>query len=254
MVELKQVDAGYDGKEIIKSVNISFKEGEITSIIGKNGCGKTTLLKVASRQMKPYQGEVLLDGKNIYDYENKELAKKVSFLPQARNIPQISVQALVLHGRFPYLTFPRNPSAKDNEIAENAMKTVGVWKYQNKNINELSGGERQKVYIAMVLAQDTDIVFLDEPTTYLDINQQLEILCLMKNLKQLGKTVIMVIHDISAALCYSDKVCLMDHGEIVIYESPQAVYESKEIERVFHVTCEHVSNNSCIEGFLFGLQ
>ncbi len=115
-----------------------------------------------------------------------------------------------------------------------------IEKYKNKNIRELSGGQRQKVYIAMVLAQDTDIVFLDEPTTYLDINHQLEILEIVKNLKYMGKTVVMVIHDLNSSLTFSDMVCLMDKGEIIIYDKPQTVYESGEIEKIFNINCHEV--------------
>lgn len=253
MINLRQVTAGYGKKDIIKDINISFEKGKITSIIGKNGCGKTTLLKVASGLLKPNKGHVLIDGKDLLSFESKELAKRVSYLPQARNIPQVDVSTLVYHGRFPYLSFPGKLSGNDMAIAQNAMKTAGVLAYCNKNMNELSGGERQKAYIAMVLAQDTEIVFLDEPTTYLDINHQLEIFQLIAKLKQLGKTIIMVIHDISAALHYSDMICFMDNGQIVMHDQPQAIYESGEIERIFNVTCEHLTANNTLESYIFRL-
>lgn len=145
-----------------------------------------------------------------------------------------------MHGRFPYLGFPRIPRDEDKLIVEEAIYMLGIRKYRDKNIKELSGGERQKVYIAMILAQDTDIVFLDEPTTYLDINHQLEILEIVKELKKMGKTVVMVIHDLNSALTYSDNVCLMDKGQVIIYDKPQVVYESKEIEKIFDINCQEV--------------
>jgi ABC-type cobalamin/Fe3+-siderophores transport system ATPase subunit len=145
-----------------------------------------------------------------------------------------------MHGRFPYLGFPRIPANEDKLKVREALYTLGIEKYRNKNIRELSGGQRQKVYIAMVLAQDTDVVFLDEPTTYLDINHQLEILEIVKNLKKMGKTVVMVIHDLNSALTFSDMVCLMDKGEVVIYDKPQAIYESGKIEEIFNVKCHEV--------------
>lgn len=254
MIELKGVNAGYNGKSVLNDINITFQNNEIISVIGKNGCGKTTLLKVAANQLKPLHGDVFIDNKRICDYKRKELAKKVSFLPQIRNVPQINVESLVLHGRFPHLSFARNPVERDMEIVENALRTVGLWEHRNKNINELSGGERQKAYIAMVLSQDTDYIFLDEPTTYLDINHQLEIMHLIKELKKIGKTIVMVIHDISMALCHSDKVCLMNQGEIIMYECPQTVFESRAIEQVFNIMCKQILTDQLVKGYLFGLK
>lgn len=240
MIRLKDINAGYKGIRIIKDINISFEDGSITSIIGKNGCGKTTLLKTASNLLKPFSGDVLLNGESIYNISSKNLARKISFLPQIRNVPNISVYNLVMHGRFPYLGFPRIPQTEDKAIVENALEKLEIKRHRNKNLKELSGGERQKVYIAMVLAQDTDYIFLDEPTTYLDINHQLEILDIIKELKAMGKTVIMVIHDLNSALTYSDRVCLIDKGKIVIHDTPKAVYNSGEIEKVFQVKCDEV--------------
>ena len=190
--------------------------------------------------LKPFSGDITLDGESIYNIPDKKLARKISFLPQIRNAPNISVYSLVMHGRFPYLEFTRIPKDEDKAIVENALERLGLKKYRNKNVKELSGGERQKVYLAMVLAQDTDYIFLDEPTTYLDINHQLEILDIIKELMNMGRGVIMAIHDLNSALTYSDKVCLLDKGGIVMFDTPEAVYNSREIERVFHVKCDKV--------------
>lgn len=241
MLRLDKVSAGYMGLNIIEDISLSFEKGKIISIIGKNGCGKTTLLKTASRLLKPYSGDILLDGKSIFNMASKEVAKHISYLPQNRDVPSIKAYDLVMHGRFPYLGFPRIPTSEDKRIVEDAIERLGITDYKDKNIRDLSGGERQKVYIGMILAQDTDLIFLDEPTTYLDINHQLEILEMVKGLKKMGKTIVMVIHDLNSALTYSDKVCLMDKGEIVIYDSPKAVYESKLIEKVFKIKCEEIS-------------
>jgi ABC-type cobalamin/Fe3+-siderophores transport system ATPase subunit len=240
VISLKDVTAGYKGIEVIKNINISFEKGNITSIIGKNGCGKTTLLKTASKLLMPFSGDIMLNGESIYNVPDKSIAKKISFLPQIRNAPNISVYNLVMHGRFPYLGFPRIPKDQDKAIVENALEKLGIKRYRDKNLRELSGGQRQKVYIAMLLAQDTDYIFLDEPTTFLDINHQLEILEIIKELKNMGKAVIIVIHDLNSALTYCDKICLIDRGEVVAFDTPKVVYGSGEIERVFNVKCDKV--------------
>lgn len=240
MIKLNNISAGYNKVEVIKNINIEFEEGSITSIIGKNGCGKTTLLKTASNLLKPFSGNITIQNTDISSLSNKELAKKISFLPQNRVTPNITVFNLVMHGRYPYLGFTRTPQKEDKEVAKKAIENMGLSKYVDKNIQELSGGQRQKVYIAMVLAQNTDIIFLDEPTTYLDINHQLEILEVLKNLKYMGKTIVMVLHDLCNALTYSDKICLMENGKVVIYDTPQAVYECKAIDRVFKINSAQV--------------
>lgn len=240
MVKLNNITAGYNKTKIIKNINIAFEEGSVTSIIGKNGCGKTTLLKTASNLLKPFSGEITIRDEDISNIPNKELAKKLSFLPQFRTVPNITVYNLVMHGRYPYLGFLRTPQKKDKEIANKAIEDMELEKYINKNIHELSGGQRQKVYIAVVLAQDTDIIFLDEPTTYLDINHQLEILEAIKKLKKMGKTIVMVLHDLNSALSCSDRICLMEKGEIVIYDTPQVVFESGEIDRIFNISSTQV--------------
>lgn len=240
MIKLKEVSAGYNGVEIIKNIDISFEKGTITSIIGKNGCGKTTLIKTASNLIKPFSGDITFNEKSIYKLSKNEIAKRICFLPQIRNIPNMTVQSLVMHGRFPYLGFSRIPQIEDKMIVEEAMIKMGIINFKNKNIMELSGGERQKVYIAMVLAQNTEIIFLDEPTTYLDINYQLEILKIIKELNKIGKTIVMVLHNLNNAFTYSDKICLMEAGRIVIYDSPQLVFSSGEINRVFNIYGEQV--------------
>lgn len=160
-----------------------------------------------------------------------------------------------MHGRYPYLDFLRVPQQKDKEIVQKTIEDMALGKYINKNIYELSGGQRQKVYIAMLLAQDTDIIFLDEPTTYLDINHQLEILEIIKRLKKMGKTIVMVLHDLNNALSYSDKICLMDKGEIVIYDSPEKVFESREIDRVFKVYSSQITfEDEMPKQYLFNLK
>lgn len=252
MIRLKDVNAGYNRVEVIKNINISFEKGTITTIIGKNGCGKTTLLRTASNLLRPFNGKILVKNRDISKIPIKELAKRLSFLPQLRDTPNITVYNLAMHGRFPYLGFSRIPQKEDKAIVMGAIENMGLREITDKNIQELSGGQRQKAFIAMVLAQDTDIIFLDEPTTYLDINHQLEILEVIKRLKSMGKTIVMVLHDLSNALSYSDKICLMEKGKIVMHDTPQAVFDSGEIDRIFNISSEQVLvKNKSLKQYIF---
>lgn len=144
MIKLSNITAGYNKVEIIKNINIDFEEGTITSVIGKNGCGKTTLLKAASNLLKPFRGQITINGEDISSITDKELAKKVSFLPQLRAVPNITVYNLVMHGRYPYLGFSRTPQKQDKEIVENAIESMGLVKYIDKNVQDLSGGTASK--------------------------------------------------------------------------------------------------------------
>ncbi|MDI9496992.1 MAG: ABC transporter ATP-binding protein [Bacillota bacterium] len=240
MIELRDISAGYNRTRILHNINLSFEKGSITSIIGKNGCGKTTLLKTAASILKPLAGTVSLDGRDIATFPGKELAKLLSFLPQTRSIPNITAYNLVMHGRYPYLGFSRTPREEDRDIVRQAIESLNLEEYIHKNVRQLSGGQCQKVYLAMLLAQNTDLVFLDEPTIYLDINHKLEILEVIRQLKEMGKTIVMVLHDLGNALMYSDRVCLLDQGEVVIFDSPEKVFESGEIDRVFHVSSTQI--------------
>lgn len=241
MISLKNVTAGYNGREIIKNINISFEEGTITTIIGKNGCGKTTLLKTSSNLLKTMSGEILIDinGKNfdLSTMKNQDIAQHISYLPQSKEVPNITVYGLVMHGRFPYLNFSRIPKISDKKIVDEAIELMGLERYKNCYLQELSGGQRQKSFIAMVLAQNTDVIFLDEPTTYLDINHQLEIIETVKKLKKLKKTIVMVLHDLNLAFSCSDKICLMDNGIVSVYDSPENVIKSRKINEIFNIRC-----------------
>lgn len=235
MLELQSVSGGYDGVNKLYDISLTAADGQILSIIGPNGSGKSTLLRMMSGLQLPYAGNVLLDGRPICRMARRELARSLSYLPQGRNIPAISVSSLVMHGRFPYLGYPRRYSRNDIDIAEQAMAWAGVLPLKECDMAKLSGGERQKVYLAMLLTQDTRVILMDEPATYLDIAHQLEIMRLVRKLRAAGKTVVMVLHDINLALSYSDLVAVMRQGRLEMAEQPAKVFESGILDEVFGI-------------------
>ena len=235
MIELRNISGGYDGEKQLSDLSLMIPEQSITTIIGPNGCGKSTLLRIISGLHKPYSGEVCLNGTAIASMTANELAKTVSFLPQTRNPANIRAESLVLHGRFPYMGYPRRYREEDKKAAREAMEWAGVTHLRKRSVATLSGGERQKVYIAMLLAQGTPIVLMDEPTSYLDISHKFDVIRLAQQMKASGKTVIMVLHELDLALEYSDQVILMDKGSIRICASPQNVYKSGFMEDIFKI-------------------
>lgn len=235
MLELKNVCAGYDRREVLHGVSAIMEAGKITVLAGPNGCGKSTLLKTAAGMLEKTAGEIIVDQKTVEQYRTGELAKKIAYLPQSRNVPDISVRRMVLHGRFPYLSYPRHYGKKDLEITEQALQWVGMQEYADKNMNELSGGMQQKVYIAMALAQDTPVIMMDEPTTFLDIVHQAKLMEITRKLADEGKAVVLVLHDLSAALRIADQIVVMRHGEIAGKGSSEEVFESGILDEVFGI-------------------
>lgn len=235
MIRLEGVSAGYYDKEIIKDISFECRDGEITVIVGNNGCGKSTVIKTACGILKTVRGSVTVDGKNISEYKPKELARHVSVLPQVRNVPSITAKSLVMHGRFPYMGFPRTASKEDKLAVEHAMEIADVKKFENTDVSALSGGERQRVYIAMLLAQNTKTVLLDEPATFLDIGCQFEVIDLIASLRQQGKAVVCVMHDLSQALSVADNVLLMDRGEQIYLGDAKGLVDSGLIQKIMKV-------------------
>ena len=241
MLEFKNVSVSIGKKNILDDISVSFEKGKITTIVGPNGCGKTTLLQTLIGIGDVVSGEILLEGDSFLKMPLRERAKKISFLPQIRErIPNMSVKGFIEHGRFPYSGFSRKLSGEDVNAVNKAMETTGVTQYKDMLITELSGGVRQRVYLAMQLAQECPYIILDEPMTFLDFAGQREMLGIIKNLNNKGKAVIMVLHDLNQALQISDKIVIMQERKIIMSGSPCDCLQSNVIEKVFGCRLESI--------------
>lgn len=236
----RELKAGYDNKVIIENMNITLPENKISVIIGGNGCGKSTLLKTFCRIGKVMDGEILLDHQSVSNYNSKELAQTVGLLPQSPVVPEgISVVDLVSRGRFPYQKFMKGLSKEDYEAVKEALELMNISHLSDCSVDELSGGQRQRVWIALSLAQQTDILFLDEPTTYLDLAYQVEILELLKGLNRKKKTtIVMVLHELNMAVRYADYIFAMKSGKLVNEGTPKEVVTTELLEEVFDLRAE----------------
>lgn len=236
-IEVKNLQVKYGEKIALSDANMEIARGEIVTIIGPNGSGKSTLIKSIARCLKSSNGEIIVDGININSYSTKMLAKKMAILPQVKHISgDITVKSLVSYGRYPHLGFGRRLDNKDREIIDWAIEKTGLVNLKERNVMTLSGGERQRAWIAMALAQKPEILILDEPTTYLDISYQLEVLELIKQLNEsLGITVIMVLHDLNQAARYSDNIYVLMDGKVCNYGKPKNIIKSKLLKDIFRI-------------------
>lgn len=237
--QAERLTAGYDNKTILHDISVTIPSNEISIIIGANGCGKSTLLKTMARLIKPVSGQVTLDGKPIHKIPSKQLARVLGLLPQSPIVPEgITVSDLVGRGRFPHHSFLKGWTKKDYEAVAKAMEMMNITEFADCHIDELSGGQRQRVWIAMALAQKTDILFLDEPTTYLDITYQVEILDLLTDLNEkYGTTIVMVLHDINLSARYADHIFALHKGKLAAEGAPAEVITSSLIKEIFGLDC-----------------
>ncbi len=237
-MEINQVTVSHDGtKHHLNGVTTAIQKGEITTIIGPNGCGKSTLLNVMARNNRPMEGQARLENRDLVEYKPKEFAKKFAIVYQQNETPQdLTVEKLVMFGRMPYSSLLKKKTQEDEEAVTWALSCTNLLGKRENDLSALSGGERQRVWIAMALAQKSEMLCLDEPTTYLDIYYQLELLELVKNLnEQHGLTIVMVLHDINQAIRYSDHIILMNEGKIVAEGEPKTVITKEIIKEVYGV-------------------
>jgi len=242
MVRLYTYDLniGYGEQLIVKNLSVQIPDRKVTAIIGSNGCGKSTLLKAITRIISQQSGAVLLDGKNISEENTKTLATKMAILPQSpESASGLTVGEIVSYGRFPYQKGFGRLTRRDIEVIDWALEVTGTIDFKFRPVDALSGGQRQRVWIAMALAQETDIIFLDEPTTYLDMAHQLEVLELLQKLNiEQGRTIVMVLHDLNQAARFADYMIAMKNGHIVKAGNGQEVMTRDVLKEVFQIDAE----------------
>lgn len=238
----EKLDIAYDDTLIVKALNMNIPHGKITSIIGPNGCGKSTVLKAVGRILKPRNGMVYLSGDDIRKLSTKEIARKMAILPQTPTAPSgLTVSELVTYGRFPHQRGFGKLTPEDKKIVKWAIFVTKLTELEHREVDTLSGGQRQRVWIAMALAQQTDLILLDEPTTYLDLAHQLEVLELLFGLNRNQKvTIVMVLHDLNLAARFSDYMIAIRGGNIIRHGGPDEVMRPGVLRDVFSIDAEVV--------------
>ncbi|MDM5155912.1 ABC transporter ATP-binding protein [Bacillus sp. DX1.1] len=234
---VENLETSYEKFTVFRDLNVEIQEGKVTTIIGPNGCGKSTLLKTMGRILKQKNGKVYLQGQDLHTIPTKQIAKQLALLPQNPIAPgELKVEELISYGRYPHRNNVNKISSKDKEIIEWAMDITKTTAFRKRQIANLSGGQRQKVWLAMALAQETEVLLLDEPTTYLDMSHQLEVLQIAERLNKEHKcTVVMVLHDINHAARFSDEIIAMKEGKIVTTGRPVEIITNEVLKNVFHI-------------------
>ncbi|MGL5650257.1 MAG: ABC transporter ATP-binding protein [Paraclostridium sp.] len=233
MIQVENLIKKYSNKNVVDKVSINIEKGKITSFIGPNGAGKSTVLSMITRLMKKDNGEVLIDGKRLEEWDNKELSKKIAILKQSNNINlKLTIRELVSFGRYPHSE--GRLTKEDGKYIDEAIDFMKLKDIQNKYLDELSGGQRQRAYIAMVIAQNTEYVFLDEPLNNLDMKHSVEMMKVLRNLcDELGKTVVLVMHDINYTSCYSDYIVALKDGKIANHGKTQDIINKEVLEGIY---------------------
>lgn len=245
----KDVTIKYGKSLVVEDVNIEFPKGKTTTIIGSNGCGKSSLLKTIPRVVVPERGEVFFSDKPIRKYNPKELAKRIAYLPQVHQSPSdIDVKTLVSYGRYPHKKFTGGLTKHDRAVIDETIELTGLTHLSNRVLTTLSGGERQRAWIAMIICQQPEILVLDEPITYLDIGYQLEVMEMIKSLgEQLNITIVMVLHDINLAARYSHHLISIENHHVHIQDSPRAMMNEENLNKIFRIGAQihEDSKNNC---------
>lgn len=235
MIELRGVEAGYHRQLVLHGIDLALLPGEVLVLVGPNGSGKSTLLRTALGLVPCRAGTVLYNGEPLERLTPRQVALQAAFLSQSRTVPSITARWMVLHGRFPHLSYPRHYRPEDYRIVQQALEEVDAADLALRPVTELSGGQRQKVYLAMAIAQQTPTIFMDEPTTFLDIAHQLKVMRLARRLAQGGKAVVMVLHDLPLALAGAHRLAVLEEGRLVCTGTPEEIYNSSVLERVFDI-------------------
>lgn len=243
-IQTRDLTLGYDAEDVIKGLATQIPAGKITSVVGPNGCGKSTLLRSMARLMKPRNGAVLLDGHDISELPTREVAKCLGILPQNPEAPEgLTVRELAAQGRYSHQSWLRQWSKEDERMVEKALETTGVLELADRPLDTLSGGQRQRAWISMALAQNTETLLLDEPTTFLDMAHQIEVLQLLRRLnEEEGRTILMVLHDLNNASRYSDHIIALSRGKVFAAGPSREVMTPELFREVFHVEADIVTD------------
>ncbi|AYY15252.1 ABC transporter ATP-binding protein [Actinobacteria bacterium YIM 96077] len=243
MLGARNVTLAYDAQPVVAELNFDVPEAQFTVIVGPNACGKSTLLKALARTLRPVSGEVLLDGRPISSYRSKAVARRVAMLPQSPIAPEaISVRDLVGRGRYPHQSLLRQWTDADAEAVRDALHLTGISDLAGRQLTELSGGQRQRAWLAMVLAQQTELLLLDEPTTFLDIAHQYEVLDLCEKLHAAGRSVVAVLHDLNQAVRYATHLVCMKDGQILAQGPPDEIMTSDVVRATFGIDCRIITD------------